>query len=80
MVWMVLPRPISSARMVSVPWAQENRSQFRPSSWYRCSVPPVDVTKSGCSSYFIVGWRDRKGQSILEMEIWCKILRYKQLF
>lgn len=55
MVWMVLPRPISSARMVSVPWAQEKRSQFRPSSWYMCSVPPVAVTKSGCSSYLMVG-------------------------
>lgn len=63
MVWMVLPRPISSARMVSVPWAQEKRSQFRPSSWYMCSVPPVAVTKSGCSSYFMVGWNVEKNKN-----------------
>ena len=29
----VFPRPISSARMVSVACAQENLSQFSPSSW-----------------------------------------------
>lgn len=32
-VWIVLPRPISSARIVFVPWAQENRNQFNPSNW-----------------------------------------------
>lgn len=60
MVWMVLPRPISSARMVSVLWAQENRSQLRPSSWYMCRVPPVAVMKRGWLSYFTVGCNDRK--------------------
>lgn len=30
MVWMVFPRPISSAKIVSIPLAQEYRSQLRP--------------------------------------------------
>lgn len=41
--------------MVSVPWAQEKRSQFKPSSWYMCSVPPVAVMNRGWLSYFTVG-------------------------
>lgn len=30
MVWIVFPRPISSAKIVSIPFAQEYRSQLRP--------------------------------------------------
>lgn len=55
MVCTVLPSPISSARMVSVPWAQEKRSQLRPSSWYGCSVPPVASMYHGCLSNLMVG-------------------------
>lgn len=57
MVCTVLPSPISSARMVSVPWAQEKRSQLRPSSWYGCSVPPVESMYQGCLSNLTVGYR-----------------------
>ena len=60
MVWMVFPRPISSARMVLVPCAQENRNQFRPSIWYSWSSPPVALINSGWASYFILGWKKMK--------------------
>ena len=39
-VWMVLPRPISSARMQLRRWNQEKSIQFTPSSWYSRSVRP----------------------------------------
>lgn len=61
MVCTVLPRPISSARMVSVPCAQEKRSQLRPSSWYGCSVPPVESMYHGCLSNLTVGCRGGSG-------------------
>lgn len=61
MVCTVLPSPISSARMVSVPCAQEKRSQFRPSSWYGCSVPPVESMYHGCLSNLTVGCGGGKG-------------------
>ena len=54
--WMVFPRPISSARMVFVPWDHENLSQFSPSSWYGCSLPPLTPRYSGCSSSFFRRW------------------------
>lgn len=63
MVWTVLPRPISSARMVSVPWAQEKRSQLRPSSWYGCSVPPVELMYHGCLSNLTVGCKEAEVQT-----------------
>jgi len=53
---MVFPKPISSASMVFVPWDQENRSQFSPSSWYGCSLPPLIAKYSGCSSSFFRSW------------------------
>lgn len=64
MVCTVLPRPISSARMVSVPWAQEKRSQLRPSSWYGCSVPPVESMYHGCLSNLTVGCRKSRGSDV----------------
>lgn len=49
--------------MVSVPWAQEKRSQLRPSSWYGCSVPPVESMYHGCLSNLTVGCGEAEGQT-----------------
>lgn len=49
--------------MVSVPWAQEKRSQLRPSSWYGCSVPPVESMYHGCLSNLTVGYGEAEGQT-----------------
>mmetsp|Transcript_42233 Transcript_42233/g.66072 ORF Transcript_42233/g.66072 Transcript_42233/m.66072 type:complete len:200 (+) Transcript_42233:1447-2046(+) len=43
---MVLPRPISSARMPESPFSYRLASQRRPSSWYPFRVPPV--MRRGC--------------------------------
>jgi hypothetical protein len=44
-----------------VPWAQEKRSQLRPSSWYGCSVPPVESMYQGCLSNLTVGYERGTG-------------------
>ena len=46
MVWMVLPSPISSARMPLRPLLCSETSQRSPAIWYSLSEPPLSI--AGC--------------------------------
>lgn len=46
------PRPISSASMTCVCFAQENLRKFNPSSWYGCSEP--SFTPKKCLIFIII--------------------------
>ncbi len=47
MVWIVLPRPISSARMPFVPARYSDASQLSPACWYERRVPR---SRTGCGT------------------------------
>ena len=46
MVWIVLPRPISSARMPFKRLLYSDTIHVRPASWYSLSWPPTSMR--GC--------------------------------